>query len=63
MQYEYNQIYISFKEDLDHREMLNKMGSDGWELVLGVKVDDHNIMYIFKREKIKKEMLMEGKLL
>ncbi len=50
MKYEYNQIYISFKESLDHREELNKMGNNGWELISSVKVDDHNIMYLFKKE-------------
>ena len=30
MKYEYNQIYISFKENFDHRETLNLMGDDGW---------------------------------
>lgn len=50
MKYEYNQIYISFKDNFDHREALNKVGSEGWELILSVKVDDHNIMYLFKRE-------------
>lgn len=50
MNYEYNQIYISFKDNFDHRETLNKAGREGWELISSAKVDDHNIMYLFKRE-------------
>jgi len=57
MQYEYNQIYISYKDTLDHRETLNNMGKEGWELISSVKVDEHNIMYLFKRELKQKTLL------
>lgn len=59
MKYEYNQIYISFKESYDHLKTLNLMGEDGWNLISSAKVDDHNIMYLFKREKTGKTLLNE----
>ncbi len=57
MKYEYNQIYISFKDSLNHTVELNEMGNNGWELVTAVKVDEHNIMYLFKRTKLEKNIL------
>lgn len=48
--YEYNQVYVSFRDDgTNHLQHLNKCGNEGWELVTAIKVDEHNVCYIFKR--------------
>ena len=58
MQYEYTQMYFSFKDDgTNHLDKLNKLGKEHWELVSIVKIDHENIMYIFKRELQTKNLL------
>lgn len=60
MKYEYNQIYFSFKDNgTNHIIKLNEFGNQGWEMVSAIKIDEHNIMYLFKKEKIEKTLLKE----
>jgi hypothetical protein len=60
MKYEYTQTYFSFKDDgTNHSEKLNEFGNQEWELISSLKIDDHNIMYLFKREKQTKTLLNE----
>jgi len=61
MKYEYNQTYLSFKDGLNHLETLNMLGNNGWEIISSTKIDEHNIMYLFKRElRETKTLLKEG---
>ena len=55
--YEYTQLYISFKDGSNHTKELNNMGHDGWDLISCVKIDDANIMYVFKRDTTTKTLL------
>ena len=59
--FEYDQLYMSYSDDgTNHLDKLNSFGDKGWELVTALKIDEHNICYIFKRRK-EKTLLMEVK--
>ena len=60
MKYEYTQVYISFKDSTNHIEQLNQFGQAGWEAISAVKVDEHNIMYLFKKLVSTDSQLLKG---
>jgi hypothetical protein len=58
--YEYHQLILSFRDDgANHTAKLNEQGILGWELMSSIKIDEHNVCYIFKRASQGRTLLNE----